>query len=172
MGVRANLPSKMTEDVRGGTRGGRDRFSWDTLKSDPHRANYLGNSVRVPGNRFDQGKRDPFWYERSERIIALTSAERKALKKEQSQRELEETKRLEEEAAQELAQKRAERNVDGQMERAQRAAMEVKARLQAQSDMPESFELKKQPSQYRQGRNADYRHRDYQNAPNRSDKKQ
>ena len=29
--------------ARGGTRGGRDQFSWDAVKLDPHRENYLGH---------------------------------------------------------------------------------------------------------------------------------
>lgn len=69
MGIKANLPAKMTEDVRGGTRGGHDQFSWDSVKTDTSRAHYIGNSVKAPMNLRSEGTRDPFWYERGVNTI-------------------------------------------------------------------------------------------------------
>ena len=74
MGVKANLPEKMVQDVRGGTRGGRDQFSWPTVKADKHRASYLGNSVKVPHGRWAEEK-DVFWYAK-EKTIGFTKGEK------------------------------------------------------------------------------------------------
>ena len=75
MGVKANLPAKMTQEIRGGTRGGRDQFSWDAIKADKHRINYLGNSVKALSGRWSEEK-DAFWYTRGERTVGLTEAEK------------------------------------------------------------------------------------------------
>ena len=32
----------------GGTRGGRDQFSWEDVKDDKDRSNYLGHSIHTP----------------------------------------------------------------------------------------------------------------------------
>ena len=37
---------------RGGTRGGRDQFSWEDVKNDADRENFLGNSVMAPVGRW------------------------------------------------------------------------------------------------------------------------
>ena len=31
--------------IRGGTRGGKDQFEWDDVKTDKHRENYLGKTT-------------------------------------------------------------------------------------------------------------------------------
>ena len=39
---------------RGGTRGGQDQFSWDSVKSDRDREYYLGHSVKaLAGESFE-----------------------------------------------------------------------------------------------------------------------
>jgi hypothetical protein len=46
---------------RGGTRGGKDQFSWDTVKEAKDKDYYLGASVKAVSGRWQKGK-DVFWY--------------------------------------------------------------------------------------------------------------
>lgn len=49
---------------RGGTRGGKDQFSWDQVKNAPDKTYYLGSSVKAVSGRWQEGK-DVFWYTKS-----------------------------------------------------------------------------------------------------------
>ncbi len=53
------------------SRGGRDRFDWESLKGDKDRYNYLGNSVKAREKKpWNQGA-EPDWYAK-ERLLAST----------------------------------------------------------------------------------------------------
>ncbi|KAK9469520.1 kinase phosphorylation domain-containing protein, partial [Lipomyces arxii] len=48
---------------RPGVRGGRAAFSWEAVKQDKYRENFLGHSVMAPTGRWAQ-KNDALWYAR------------------------------------------------------------------------------------------------------------
>ncbi|XP_050364572.1 uncharacterized protein LOC126783195 [Argentina anserina] len=101
----------MYHPTRGGVRGGRDQFSWDDVKVDKHRENYLGHSVKAPVGRWQKGK-DLNWYSRDKKTL---SAEMDAAKEEIKRIKEEEDQAMREALG--LAPKRANRPQGNQLDK-------------------------------------------------------
>lgn len=60
----------MSNQIRPGVRGGRDQFSWDQVKEDKQRLNYLGSSIHGVPDKFKRGNPETFWYAKEEKTIS------------------------------------------------------------------------------------------------------
>lgn len=58
----------MSHQIRPGVRGGRDQFSWDQVKEDKQRLNYLGSSIHGMPDKFKKGP-ETFWYAKETKTI-------------------------------------------------------------------------------------------------------
>jgi hypothetical protein len=68
----------MSHQIRPGVRGGRDQFSWDQVKEDKQRSNYLGSSIHGVPDKFKKGP-ETFWYAK-EKITETNGSETSEIK--------------------------------------------------------------------------------------------
>mmetsp|Transcript_35436 Transcript_35436/g.59724 ORF Transcript_35436/g.59724 Transcript_35436/m.59724 type:complete len:242 (+) Transcript_35436:105-830(+) len=71
--------------ARGGTRGGKDQFKWDDVKTDQDRENYLGHSVMAPVGRWQKNKDILWWTREKEGQGQSMAEERRAMKEQEEQ---------------------------------------------------------------------------------------
>eukprot|EP00210_Caulerpa_lentillifera_P000830 g803.t1 len=75
--------------IREGSRGGRDQFSWESVKGDKDREFYLGHSVKALVGHWQKNK-DPYWYAKHKsKSEAKLAEEIKAVKQKEEELMLE-----------------------------------------------------------------------------------
>ncbi|KAK9432559.1 kinase phosphorylation protein-domain-containing protein [Lipomyces doorenjongii] len=81
--------------TRDGIRGGQGSFSWDAVKQDKYRQNYLGHSVMAPTGRWAQ-KNDALWYSKEKNSTDVEKElDKEGLGEEELQLTKEELRRIE-----------------------------------------------------------------------------